>query len=228
MSRPPTGEMEGGIGAESLPRWTMGQVIDQIKKTEAPEILTPHYTREQIIKNMPKEEEPDPNKKELILLGKGPSMGDCPTEKMLKMEVWTSLSCLSKPGWEDRKYDKVFCFDDPDLKLDEMTGLEVAQRRGLPICGNRACCTEKYPMIEIMRHFTTNYLMNDPSFMIALAIYQKYDKLWIYGIDQVDGGYEKGRSYVAFWLGVALGRGIPYKITRNALPWLYSDRWGGY
>lgn len=54
-----------------------------------------------------------------------------------------------------------------------------------------------------------NYFTNSVSFMIALAIYEGFDVIHLYGVDMAVGSeYEKQRPSCEFWLGLAKGRGI--------------------
>ena len=97
----------------------------------------------------------------IILLGQGPSMKGCPFDT----ETWSSLTVLGKEGWEDSPVSKVFCFDKPELKSDEMKGLKVAQERGIPIIGfswmafsepvTDVYTTESFPLREMIKEFDT-------------------------------------------------------------------------
>lgn len=54
-----------------------------------------------------------------------------------------------------------------------------------------------------------NYFTNSVSYMIALAIYEGFDVIHLYGVDMAVGSeYEKQRPSCEFWLGVAKGLGI--------------------
>ena len=178
----------------------------------------------------------------LILLGNGPSKDQCPFTS--GVETWAAVSLLSDPNYADKHYDKVFCFDNPALKSDEQDGLVIAKERNIAVVGHKryvSAATEEYPLVTIMKEFHTNYFLNDMSYMIALAVHKAYKSLFLYGVDQtgsIDMGrkdrdgeffnYAGGRAYVAFWLGVATGRGTRYMITSTAEPWMRSSKIGGY
>ena len=54
-----------------------------------------------------------------------------------------------------------------------------------------------------------DYFTNSVSFMIALAIYEGFDVIHLYGVDMAVGSeYEQQRPSCEFWLGVAKGLGI--------------------
>ena len=182
----------------------------------------------------------------LILLGNGPSKVQCTFPE--SVEVWAAASVLSDPRFSDKPYSKVFCFDNPALKPNERTGLDVAKEKHITVVGIGRFLpdvTEEYQLGVIQRAFSTNYFMNDMSYMIAMAVHgapnKTYKALFLYGVDQsgqidtpgrdIDGkpfDYRNGRAYVAFWLGAAAGRGIHYRIASMAEPWMRSSRIGGY
>ena len=54
-----------------------------------------------------------------------------------------------------------------------------------------------------------NYFTNSVSYMIALAIYEGFDVIHLYGVDMAVGSeFEAQRPSCEFWLGLAKGRGI--------------------
>lgn len=77
-----------------------------------------------------------------------------------------------------------------------------------------------YPLETMYEHFGqcfvnpdhAKYFTNSISFMLALAIYEGYDEIHVYGVDMAtanwDGEYAHQRPSCEFWLGVAAGRGI--------------------
>ena len=164
---------------------------------------------------------------QLILLGQGPSMHDCPFDT----ETWASVSVLSHNGFEDKPYSKVFCFDKPEKKDDELAGLKVALSRNIPIVGldwlhtydpiTDAFVTEPYPLRELQKKFDTFYFKNDMSYMIAYALHLGYKDLLLWGVDQGgdddDGTYVMARPYVMFWLGVATGMGVRWDLAPDSI-----------
>lgn len=57
-------------------------------------------------------------------------------------------------------------------------------------------------------------LGSSPDFAIALAIYQKYDVIDIYGVEMgIDTKYMTQRPGFAFWTGLAAGRGITLNVN---------------
>jgi len=165
----------------------------------------------------------------LTLLGQGPSRHNCPFDT----ELWASLTVLGHEEYRDAPIDKVFCFDKPERKDDELVGLKVAVERGIPIVGwswladwepiTEAYITEPYPLRELQKRFNTYYFKNDTSYMIALAIYLGYEKLRLWGFDQGGGPIEKegiytmGRPYAMYWLGVATGMGVDWELAPDSI-----------
>ena len=143
----------------------------------------------------------------------------CPFEG----EVWGIMSVLGTPGLCDKHYDKVFAFDSIDdnsyssEKLKEY--LVVAQERNIPVVGTRKYATERYPLVQMFEEFGVPWFRPTISYMLALAIYKKYDLIKIYGIDQdKEDRYILSRPFVDFWLGVAVGRKQRYTIANKSFP----------
>jgi len=66
----------------------------------------------------------------------------------------------------------------------------------------------RFPKEEIMDHFG-NYFTNSISWEIALAIYEGFEEIHVYGVDMaMDSEYEYERPSVEYFLGWAKGRGI--------------------
>lgn len=83
----------------------------------------------------------------------------------------------------------------------------------------------KFPLEEILNEFGqyfldkkyAKYFTNSVSFMLALAIYEKYDEIHVYGVDMATSSeYGHQRPSCEFWLGVAIGRGITIHVPEEA------------
>jgi len=81
----------------------------------------------------------------------------------------------------------------------------------------------KYPYDEVndficdLDESGRDYFTNSVSFMIALAIYEGFDEISLYGVDMAVGSeYEKQRPSCEFWVGLAKGRGIKVYIPDNS------------
>ena len=67
----------------------------------------------------------------------------------------------------------------------------------------------RYPREEIFNIVGLDYFTSSVAYMIALAIYQKYDEIHLYGIDMPSQTeYFNERPCVEFWLGVAMANDI--------------------
>lgn len=85
----------------------------------------------------------------------------------------------------------------------------------------------KYPLEDILAHFGrcfvepdhAAYFTNSVSYMIALAIYEGFEELHIYGVDMatsfIDNEYSHQRPSCEFWLGMAAGRGMKLHIPKE-------------
>ena len=71
--------------------------------------------------------------------------------------------------------------------------------------------TEEYglPRIENPAEKSA-YFTNSVSFMIALAVYEQFEEIWVYGVDMAVGSeYLEQRPSCEYYLGIAKGKGIP-------------------
>ena len=155
--------------------------------------------------------------KSVTIIGRGPSWKECP---FATEELWGTATCLATEGLKDKNYTKVFAFDGVNEILTE--ALKEAKERNIPVVSTLSYATELYPLVPIVRHFQVSYFKTSISYMLAYAIYQGYKSIRIDGIDQGPGWlYQQGKPYITFWLGVATGRGIEYRMGRDSLKWTY-------
>ncbi len=175
--------------------------------------------------------------KEVTLLGRGPSWVEC---EFKTEELWGCVTNLTtegtgadpsiSEGLKDKKYTKVFSFDGAEADvlgrvpyvayLQE--SIAIAKERGIPIVSNKPYGTEPFPVREIAREFGSTYFMPTVSYMLAYALYQKYERIYVYGIDQGPRWeYQCGRPHIVFWLGVATGRKVELIIGAHSLRWSY-------
>jgi hypothetical protein len=75
---------------------------------------------------------------------------------------------------------------------------------------------KKYPIAEILKEFKQTLFNSSIDYMIALAIYKKYEKIDVWGVICAMGdGYYFERPAIEFWRGVAVGRGIDINFHGN-------------
>lgn len=155
--------------------------------------------------------------KTLTILGRGPSWKEC---NVKTDNIWGTATCLVVEGLRDFKFDKVFAFDDPASILK--ASLEIAKERNIPIVSNRPYATEPYPTREIVKFFRSSFLRNTISYMMALAIYLKYDRIYMYGVDCGPGWFHAtGKPFITYWMGQADARGVDLRLSPNSLKWAY-------
>lgn len=145
-------------------------------------------------------------------------MHNCPFDA----EVWATVSVLGHDEYKDKPFSKLFLFDPPEDKPDEMAGMIVAKERGLTVVSSRGFegVTEVYPQNAISKKFHSTFFMNDLSYMIALALYNGYKHLLLWGVDQSGPAmYVRARVYVTHWLGVATGYGVKWEMAPDSLLW---------
>lgn len=84
-----------------------------------------------------------------------------------------------------------------------------------------------YPLDDIIADLQTDYFTNSISYMVAYAIYEKYDEIAIYGVDMAqDEEYAKERPSVEYFVGYARAKGIPVYIPAESdickVPYYYG------
>lgn len=94
----------------------------------------------------------------------------------------------------------------------------------------------RFPIEKLLGEFKIDYFTSSIAYMIALAIYEGFQEISLWGIDLVtDEEYASQKPCVEWWLGVAYGRGVNiYVPDESALlkqPWRYgyevNAKWGG-
>lgn len=71
----------------------------------------------------------------------------------------------------------------------------------------------EYPLKTIVAHFDEDYFSSSFDYAIALALYEGYEWLDIYGANMsASDEYIYQRPSFSYWLGICKGMGIPFKI----------------
>jgi hypothetical protein len=103
--------------------------------------------------------------------------------------------------------------------LELVSAMEICEQHDIPVFTLGAIegtSYMAYPIEEIRKEFslgsfTGDYFTAGFSYALALAIYQRATEIDIWGCTG-DDEYEDQRPSAEFWLGVAVGRGIPIAI----------------
>lgn len=160
--------------------------------------------------------------KEVIILAKGSSRLSCPYDA----EVWgVNDVCETIPSLHHGKIARLFAFDDLDANY-----ISNMKATGIPIYSFQDYADSKYPIDEIDKEFgNTGYFINTIAYMIAMAIYEGYEKIRFYGVDMTHWEYLEEMRGVEFWVGIAVGRKVI--IDASACPMLIKTktkkRYGG-
>jgi len=108
-------------------------------------------------------------------------------------------------------------------KYDRGTGYWewLQQERGIPIymqdVDPRVPDSVRFPLQEINAEFMTNLTYEGQpvqnyktsvSYLVALALFQGYEQIDTYGIELAGNEYKGQNSNFAFWVGLAIGRGV--------------------
>lgn len=85
--------------------------------------------------------------------------------------------------------------------------------------------SKKYPLEEILNTINVEvngnkfkYLSSSPEYALALAVYLKYERIEVYGIElETNSEYQHQRTGFAFWSGFIAGNGIELKLFNKVL-----------
>ena len=89
-------------------------------------------------------------------------------------------------------------------RLGAIKSRELALSNGTPYID-----LHNYPIDKIIEFFKTDYFSNSVDYALALAIYQGFTEVSLYGINMLFGSeYAYQKAGVEFWIGQAMGRGI--------------------
>lgn len=138
--------------------------------------------------------------KEVTLLGRGPT-------RFLEIppgEVWG----LNAGYLYCNRLSRIFAMHDPRFHTGEFEAagdLEEMKRLEIPVVDLKS-----YPLFEVMKEFGTSYFQSSFAYMMALAIYEGYERINIMGFDMLpqDKAHIHARPNCDYWVGVAVGRGI--------------------
>ena len=129
--------------------------------------------------------------------------------------IWKNPKNLNDPGhyeWLQQEYDetKIIYMQDqyPDVPNSVKYPLDEICDALLPALKRRKG-KRGYDLVD--------YFTSSVPYAIALAIYQGYEQIQIYGVEMMtQTEYNGQRAGVMFWLGVALGRGIEVVVQESS------------
>jgi len=159
----------------------------------------------------------------IIILAQGPSWYQCPglVPGNEKVEIWGSNAIF-----RDHGIDRLFFAHDPKGNFfnEDMHLFENLNKVGMPVYTAGICKplinNARIPVLEILEEFKVGFFLNVIAWMMATAIMQNPKTIDMYGVDMrpdADVEYfinEKGT--MEFWCGVAMGRGIPVRNTKES------------
>lgn len=85
----------------------------------------------------------------------------------------------------------------------------------------------RYPLEAIVKTFGIDYFTSSPSFMVALAMFEGFEEIAVYGIDLIVGrewAYEK--PCMEYWLGRAHAMGVLVRIPESSALLRSTHRYG--
>lgn len=135
-----------------------------------------------------------------------------------RADRWFEIHHITKEDNYLRRGDLKFRGQKVDEYLKQLG--EWAQEKNCPVYMQQKWdiipTSVEYPIQKMVEVFG-GYFTNSVSYQIALAIYEDYDEIHVYGVDMaVDTEYHHQRPSCEYFLGVAVGRGIKVNIPNEA------------
>jgi hypothetical protein len=150
---------------------------------------------------------------EVALIGKGAGKKSAPL-KGSGVTTWGVNDVVAH-----RECDVCFWMD---KHLMEDTQMDKLIKSSVNKTATKTYCVEHYddiptsvpyPISEVQEFFGTDYFSDSCCFMVALAAYQRFSKISLYGFNYAWGdNYGKEKPAVSFWLGVCVGMGIQVEV----------------
>lgn len=157
--------------------------------------------------------------KKVAIVGRGAGWEDAPF-KDKSWEIW-SLNNLYRNIPRRTRW-----FDIHDNIQDRPEHRKMLSKLNCPVYVLQECPdipnSVMYPLEEVKREFFSNvnreqFFANSFSYMIALALYEGFGEIGLFGINQAtDTEYGKHLPCSNFWVGVALGRGVKLFVQEHS------------
>lgn len=158
----------------------------------------------------------------VYITGKGPGWSECPKASDGNI-VWGMTSILAR----NQDVTKVFEIHDfrekmfrPHEGLKHQECAREAIRLKIPYVVREkwdffpGLIQEVYPREEVFNFFGTDFIGCSLDAMLALAIYEGFDSIHLYGNGQHRlGQYDYQLDSINFWLGVCVGKGVDFYIN---------------
>lgn len=154
--------------------------------------------------------------KEVIILGKASSGYSCPFDA----ETWGINDVCTFPQYEGKHFNKLIVTDPINPRNMSQERVDKIKKYA-PIVSYQEYGDEHYPIWEIIDeflppNFNRIYLANGAARAIALAVYLKYERIRLYGIDHCDEHFIPLKGCVEYWIGRAQERGIIVDIQEES------------
>jgi len=153
----------------------------------------------------------------VAILANGETLDNFGANHMLKKpdQVW---GLNQQAGYKGMRLDRLFVMDDLKLRMPFYAGYDFTEwlkEYKLPIITSKAYkewpTSREFPIKEIAHYFGLPLgvaMYSTPDYMIALAIYEGYKHIDLYGVDMIEDRYPEMRMATAQWIGAAEARGV--------------------
>ena len=158
----------------------------------------------------------------VTIMGKGLTGRESPFDTA---EVWGVNNVAEQPEHAGKKFHRLFAFDLLDKEYTD------GMKKFAPVTSWQDYGDVKYPLEKIITEFNTKFFTNTISYMLAYAIFLKFEKIYIYGVEVSFGApYAQENRGIDYWIGRAQERGIEVivpptsHLLRTCSGTLYGER----
>lgn len=140
--------------------------------------------------------------------------------------------------WVSKEFGRNFLIGKARNRVEQMPSVfKRVNQLGIPLYSTRTYddvpTSVAYPLDVISAHFSERYFASTFDYAIAKAIYDEYDRIDLYGVKMSSvSEYAHQLKSAHFWLGVAKGLGIAYRVhgeselfkTKSGLIYGYNEK----
>jgi len=138
------------------------------------------------------------NTGKVCIVGKGKGWDEAPLDSL----TWGITQIILR-----RPVDRVIDMNDYTLWGPEEAEEAVRAKALAEVQGVEYIDRSNYPLEDVIDFFGTDYFSNTVDYAIALALFEMFDEIHLYGVTMMMGSdYYFEKPGVDFWCGMALGR----------------------
>tara|TARA_R110000824_G_scaffold27017_2_gene92267 strand:- start:179 stop:1126 length:948 start_codon:yes stop_codon:yes gene_type:complete len=171
----------------------------------------------------------EPKRTKVALVGFATSSRDMAPFDDPTYEIWTLNQIYRHVPRSTRHFDIHAYWEEDNVEGTDHRGW--IRDCGIPVYFAKhedgLSTTITYPLQKIIDKFGIDYFTSSVAFEVALAMYEGFEEIALYGIDLIVGTeYSEQKACLEFWLGLAHAKGINVVIPTTSALLKHSHRYG--